>query len=116
MGDYGHRVVFPPAPKKQRNLGHNLEFLWSKLEVVADSRGSVDVALFNAVRALVIEMHRADEVNDCFRYAADRADNPFAFGDRNIDLENLHSSMDALTNFFECTDYMFQGQDDRGYK
>lgn len=111
--DYGHSVAFPPPPKGKRNASHDLAALWSRFEVVAASRNATSGPEFNAARELVLEMHKADEANDCFRYAADPKDNPFAFGDRNIDLENLFTCMAGLANFFESAEMMFEAQDDR---
>jgi hypothetical protein len=109
--DYGSGVVMPAALK--RNPGHNLADLWARFSAICADRSSIVQPHFDAAKALVHEMHGADEVNDCFRYAADVKSNPFAFGDCNVDLENLYRRMGALTNFFELKDYEFQGQDDR---
>jgi len=110
---YGHGIVFPPPPKGKRNISHDLSVLWSRFETVAAARSATNAPEFGAARGLVLEMHQADEANDCFRYPADPRDNPFAFGNQTIDLETLYTSMAALANFFECAELMFDAQDNQ---
>jgi hypothetical protein len=103
---FGSGEVYPS--KK----GHDLSYLWERFMCIVNKRGRGDSFGLNTVYQLVIEMHKADEKSDGFRYPTDVNGAPFLFGDRGIDLDNVRDVMQGLQNFFECTYLDFEHQDD----
>ena len=91
---------------------HNLAQLWEKFARISSDRGSDDSLGFDAARRLIMEMHEADQRSDGFRFPSDHHGEPFRFGNRTVDLENLYEVMQGLENFFECTYTEFSVQDD----
>jgi len=94
-------------------LTHNLVVLWEKFMHVANERGVAETDGLEAIQGLVAEMHAADEKADGFRFATNRDDAPFGFGDRGIDLANLREVMQGVVNFFECANSVFSEQDEQ---
>lgn len=94
-----------------RKKPHDLNRLWERFMCVANEHERGDSVALSAAQKLVAEMHAADQKSDGFRYPADPADSPFAFGDRGIDPENLREVMQGLVNFLECAylDFSHQG-------
>jgi len=90
---------------------HRLNDLWKGFTKLSANRGCRDVLGMKAAESLVLEMHEADARSDGFRFATDTKGAPFGFGDRFIDLENLRSAMEALSNFFECAALEFYRHD-----
>jgi hypothetical protein len=80
--------------------------------LIAKERESAGSLGISAAQALIAEMHEADQKSDGFRYPAGRDDAPFRFGDRGIDLDNLHDVMQRLGNFFEGAYEAFLHQDE----
>ncbi len=97
-----------PSEKKNHNLAH----LWSEFLEIANPQPWCESELLDAVQKIVLEMHDADKMSDGFRFAADRKDNPFDFGDRQIDLVNLREVMQGIANFFECVHLEFRTRND----
>ena len=91
---------------------HKLNVLWERFMLIANERGSAGSLGVSAARALVAEMHEADQKSDGFRYPAGQDDAPFRFGNRGIDLDNLHDVMQGLENFFEAAFEAFAHQDE----
>lgn len=91
---------------------HKLNVLWERFMLIAKERGSAESTGVSAARALIAEMHEADQKSDGFRYPAGRDDAPFRFGDRGIDLDNLHNVMQGLENLFEAAYEAFSHQDE----
>ncbi|MDB5352828.1 MAG: hypothetical protein JWN86_4075 [Planctomycetota bacterium] len=91
---------------------HKLSILWERFGCIVNERGGSESIGLNAAQKLVAEMHEADQQSDGFRFPTTRDNEPFAFGDRGIDLENLRRVMQGLDNFFECAYEYFSIQDD----
>ncbi|MDB6117207.1 MAG: uncharacterized protein JWO08_988 [Verrucomicrobiaceae bacterium] len=98
------------TPKEK--LNHDLDTLWKQFLGIADERSNGGSEVLSAVQQIVLDMHEADKKADGFRFATDRKQNPFEFGDRGIDLANLREVMQGVTNFFECVDQEFREQND----
>jgi len=81
---------------------HGLMELWGQFVEALRERGMEGQTGMEEVEELIMEMHRADERSDGFRYATDRKDGVFEFGDIGINLENLREVMSGLGNFFKC--------------
>ena len=79
---------------------------------IVNERASDESLGLSAVAKFVAEMHEADRRSDGFRFATDRDEAPFKFGDRGIDLDNLREVMQGLENFVECTYLAFSNQDE----
>jgi hypothetical protein len=92
---------------------HNLEKLWDAFMVIVEDRHDTESVGLSAAEKLVKEMHAADIRADGFRFPADTKDQPFAFGDNSIDLDNLRRVMSGLVNFFECVDLQWTAEDDQ---
>jgi hypothetical protein len=106
MEEFGKGKVYSP-----KNT-HDLSRLWERFMCIVNERASSESLGLSAVQKLVAEMHEADQKSDGFRFATDRDDAPFVFGDKGIDLANLREIMQGLENFFECTYLDFSHQDD----
>ncbi len=91
---------------------HDLSLLWDRFTYIVNQRGGEEWLGLEAARSLVAEMHEADHKSDGFRFAMDRNEMPFEFGDKGIDLANLREVMMGLANFFECAYSEFSHQDD----
>jgi hypothetical protein len=91
---------------------HNLGILWSRFMEIVKARGREGALGLIAAQRLIAEMDDADNKSDGFRFPANIAGLPFAFGDRGIDLANLRDVMDGLENLFECAYLDFSHQDD----
>ncbi len=93
---------------------HDLSLLWERFMCIVNERASSETLGLSAVQKLVAEMHWADQKSDGFRFAKDRDDAPFIFGDKGIDLVNLREVMEGLENFFECVYLAFSAREDGG--
>jgi hypothetical protein len=91
---------------------HELGLLWKHFMCIANERGSSDADGIDVAQRLVTEMNEADQKSDGFRFPTDKKDAPFIFGDRGIDLDNLHEVMSGLVNFFECVYLQFSHHDE----
>jgi hypothetical protein len=91
---------------------HDLGVLWGRFMGIVKARGREGTTGLSAAQALVAEMDVADNRSDGFRFPANVAGLPFAFGDQGIDLVNLREVMNGLENFFECAYLDFSRQDD----
>jgi hypothetical protein len=96
----------------QQKPTHSLALLWDRFAEVVRTRDREEAIGLGAARALVVEMHVADEKSDGFRFPAGAKGVPFSFGDRAVDLANLREVMRGLQNFFECAHLDFEHQDD----
>lgn len=99
IADFG-RDVKPPS-------GHDLSKLWNAFEAILRERGRADENGVQAVANIVAELHDADAKSDGFRYPTDNKRVPFKFGDRGIDLENIHDVMEGVATFFDCVHTAF---------
>ena len=96
----------------KRRANHRLLDLWKDFKAILQERGYADSLGVAAVEALIQEMDRADSRSDGFRYPTARDGNPFAFGDRDVDLERLRDSMHAIQNFLECAHMAMRHDED----
>ena len=103
---FGKQQVY--KPKHTHELGR----LWERFMCIANERAAGESLGLDAAQQLIAEMDEADRRSDGFRYATDRDDIAFKFGDRGVDLDNLREVMQGLENFFECTYASFSHQDD----
>ena len=104
--EFGNGKVYSP-----KNT-HELSRLWERFMCIVNERASSESLGLSAVQKLVAEMHGADQKSDGFRFATDRDDSSFIFGDRGIDLANLRDVMQGLENFFECVYLDFSARED----
>lgn len=107
ISDFGGDITAKRAP-----LTHELSELWGAFVEIVRARGRDDEDGVAVVGELVLEMHEADRKSDGFRYPTDRKEAPFRFGDRGIDLENIHDVMKGLANFFDAVHTAFAHEDD----
>lgn len=91
---------------------HDLVDNWKRFIGIVDERDARESLGLEAVGKLVAEMNGADLKADGFRFPTDLQQNPFGFGDRGIDLDNLRTVMQGLENFFECVYLAFSNEDD----
>jgi hypothetical protein len=79
---------------------------------IVKARGREGTVGLVSAKALVMEMHDADQKSDGFRFPANVAGLPFSFGDQGIDLSNLYEVMAGLENLFDSAYLDFSHQDD----
>lgn len=106
ISDFGR--IGPSAVPKT----HDLSELWALFMAIVRARGREQEHGMSAVAAIVAELHDADRKSDGFRFPTDHKNMPFAFGDRDIDLDNLHQVMEGIANFFDCAHTAFAHDDD----
>jgi hypothetical protein len=91
---------------------HDLSVLWDRFMEIVKARGKEGIIGLSAAQSLIKEMGDADTKSDGFRFPANAAGLPFAFGDQGFDLANLSTVMQGLENLFECAYLDFSHQHD----
>jgi hypothetical protein len=111
--DFGPSAEAVEKARRKPNSSpdHNLAGLWREFKAILRDRGNTDVLGMQPMETLIQELHNADSRSDGFRYPTMKDGRPFAFGNREIDLERLRQSMHGIQNFFECADMAMTHED-----
>jgi len=99
ISKYGHLAgVLPNAND------HDLNQLWQKFRQVLESFGDSDDTALTAVEDVVAEFAKIDPGSFTFRYPKSRRGDAIVINKESIDLANLCTTMNRVSNYFDGTD------------
>ena len=83
---------------------HDLQNLWSKVkEMILSGWPDSPADELNAAEKMIGEFHKLDPTGQAFRYARDKRGEPhLQNAPRRIDLDNLKTKVDALSNYLDA--------------